>query len=105
MVAPAVPVVIVIVTGLGYTPLSGLNTGIATWGGCYDEDGSADVIQPLLTATALRTAPCAVEVTATVPLEAAISVPLLSVGVVPSRVYRMFAPAVAVVIVTVTGLG
>jgi hypothetical protein len=43
-------------------------------------------VQPVLIAIALRTAPCAVEVTATVPLEAEMRVPLLSVGTVPSRV-------------------
>ena len=42
-------------------------------------------------------------VTDAVPLEAAINVPFVSVGVLPSTVYRMFAPAVAVVIVTVMG--
>jgi hypothetical protein len=47
---------------------------------------TADVIQPVLKATALRTVPGAVEVTDTVPLDVAMRVPLLSLGAVPSSV-------------------
>src|SRR5882724_3134591 len=68
------------------------------------DDLTAELIQPVLNAMALRTVPCADETTPTVPLEAEISVPLLSLGAEPSRVYRMFAPAVAVVMVTVVGV-
>jgi hypothetical protein len=61
--------------------------GPATCGVEYAADVlTAEVIHPVLKATALRTVPCVVEVTDTVPLEAAIRVPLLSVGAVPSSV-------------------
>jgi hypothetical protein len=79
----------VTVTGWQFAimPPLGLNDGPATWGIQYEaDDWTAEVIQPVLNATALRTVPCGVEVTATVPLEAAIRVPLLSVGAVPSSV-------------------
>jgi hypothetical protein len=61
--------------------------GAAACGIVYAADDlTADGIQPVFTAIALRIVPCVLEVTAMVPLDAAMSVPLLSVGIVPSTV-------------------
>jgi hypothetical protein len=98
-------VLVVIVTRTGWQfsrpPPPGLNTGWATWGIKYAaDDMTPELIHPPLTAITFRKMPCALEVTDTVPLDASMSVPLVSLGTVPSKVYRMFAPAVAVVTVT-----
>jgi hypothetical protein len=89
MFAPLIAVVIVTVIGkvlVVYMLPIGSKAGVDTWGMEYVADFTAEVIQAFLNATALRTVPCAVEVSETVPLEASMSVPLLFVGVVPSRV-------------------